>query len=297
MHNDTGLAPGELTHAAFIRRLESLFLLVRRVLGGSLQADRKSPLKGSGIMFADYAEYHPGDDYRAVDWRVFARTDELVVKLFEVEEDTTLYLLLDLSRSMLEKLGAAKKLAAALGYIALNCQDRVAIFGLADELRPLLEPARGRANVFTLLKSLENAPAFGSDTDFTSCARQFQARHRKKGLVVVLSDFLFPGGFSEGLKRLTGHGHEVHAIQVLAADDLRCDWKGDVELECVETLQRRKITITAREADAYAKAVAEWNDALQAECAQRAIGFNRTANTVPFEDVVRSILRKGGLAS
>jgi hypothetical protein len=65
----------------------------------------------------------------------------------------------------------------------------------------------------------------------------------------------------------------------------------------VETHQRRKITITAREADAYAKAVADWNDALQAECAQRAIGFNRTANTVPFEDVVRSILRKGGLAS
>jgi uncharacterized protein (DUF58 family) len=297
MPTETGLAPGELTNAAFIRRLESLFLLVRRVLGGSLQADRKSPLKGSGIMFADYAQYHPGDDYRAIDWRVFARTDELVVKLFEIEEDTTLYILLDLSASMLEKLGAAKKLAAALAYIALNCQDRVAIFGLADDLRPLLDPARGRTNVFAMLKALEAAPTFGSDTDFSTCTRQFQARHRKKGLVVVLSDFLFPGGFSEGLKRLTGLGHEVHAIQILSDGDLRCDWKGDVELECVETHQRRKITITAREADAYAQAVATWNTALQSECAQRAIGFNTVSNTVPFEDVIRNILRKGGLAS
>lgn len=294
---DSGLAPGELTSAAFIRRLESLFLLVRRVLGGSLQADRKSPLKGSGIMFADYAEYQQGDDYRAIDWRVFARTDELVVKLFEIEEDTTLYILLDLSHSMLDKTAAARKLAAALGYIALNCHDRVAIFGMADDLRPLLEPARGSSNVFKMLKALEAAPAYGKDTDFTSCARQFQARHRKKGLVCVISDFLMPNGFSDGLKRLTGHGHEVHAIQILSDEDLRCDWKGDVDLECVETLQRRKITITAREADAYAKAVADWNAALQAECAQRAIGFNSTLNSVPFEDIIRHILRKGGLAT
>lgn len=294
---DPGLTPGELTNASFIRRLESLFLLVRRVLGGSLQADRKSPLKGSGIMFADYAEYHQGDDYRAIDWRVFARTDELMVKLFEIEEDTTLYILLDLSPSMLEKSAAAKKLAAALAYIALNCHDRVAIFGMADDLRPLLDPARGSANVFKMLKALEAAPTFGSNTDFTSCARKFQARHRKKGLVVVISDFLMPLGFSDGLKRLTCHGHEVHVIQILADDDLRCDWKGDVELECVETLQHRKITITAREASAYAEAVATWNAALQAECAQRSIGFNTTSHTIPFEDVIRNILRKGGLAS
>jgi uncharacterized protein (DUF58 family) len=168
---------------------------------------------------------------------------------------------------------------------------------LADDLRPLLDPARGRTNVFAMLKALEAAPTFGSYTDFSTCTRQFQARHRKKGLVVVLSDFLFPGGFSEGLKRLTGLGHEVHAIQILSDGDLRCDWKGDVELECVETHQRRKITITAREADAYAQAVATWNTALQSECAQRAIGFNTVSNTVPFEDVIRNILRKGGLAS
>lgn len=288
---------GNLTDPAFVRRLESLFLLVRRVLGGSLQADRKSPLKGAGITFADYAEYHPGDDYRSIDWRVFARTDELVVKLFEIEEDTTLYLLLDLSPSMAAKLEAAGRLAAALGYIALNCQDRITILGMADELQPLLDPSRGRAHVFPMLRALESATTFGRDTDFSACARLFQARHRKKGLVAIISDFLFPGGFSDGLKRLTGLGHEVHAIQILAENDLRCDWKGDADLECVETGVRRKITVTAREADAYQHAVAAWNADLRAECAQRGIGFNTTSPDIPFEDVIRDILRKGGLAT
>ena len=62
-----------LTDPAFIRRLESLYLLARKVLGGSLQADRKTTKKGSGITFADYAEYNMGDDYRSIDWRIYAK--------------------------------------------------------------------------------------------------------------------------------------------------------------------------------------------------------------------------------
>lgn len=291
------LPPGDLTGAAFIRRLETLFLLVRRVLGGSMQADRKSTRKGTGITFADYAEYRHGDDYRAIDWRVYARFDELVIKLFELEEDATVYLLLDQSMSMLTKTAMARKLAAALGYIGLNCQDRVACYGMADELRPLLEASRGRSNVLPFLRSLESAPCFGRDTDFSTCVKTLQARHRKKGLVVVISDFLFPGGFEEGLKRLSGLGHDVHAIQVLSEEDLRCDRKGDLELECVETGRRRKVTVTAREADAYHAAVTEWNERLRTECARRGIGFTRTLQDEAFDEVIRTILQRGGLAA
>jgi uncharacterized protein (DUF58 family) len=293
----SGIAPGDLTGAAFIRRLETLFLLVRRVLGGSMQADRKSTRKGTGITFADYAEYRHGDDYRAIDWRVYARFGELVVKLFELEEDATVYILLDLSRSMESKTGIARRLAAALGYIGLNCQDRVAAYGMADELRPLLDPSRGRAHVLPFLRSLETATAFGSDTDFSSCIRTLQARRGKKGLVIVISDFFFPTGFEEGLKRLAGLGHDLHALQVLADEDLVCPHKGDVDLECVESGNRKRVTITSREADAYAAAVTDWNERLRSECARRGIGFTRTMAEDAFDEVIRTILQKGGLAS
>lgn len=286
-----------LTSPGFIQRLESLFILARRVLGGTLQADRKSRKKGTGITFADYAEYRLGDDYRAIDWRVYARFDQLVIKLFELEEDATIYLLFDCSQSMTSKLQTAKELTAAMAYIGLHCLDRVAIYGMADTLKPILEPGRGKGKVFPMLRKLEESQPFGGNTDFSACVRELQARHRKKGMIIVVSDFLFPDGFSGGLKRLVGLGHDVFAIQVHDSADLVCDWKGDVELECVETSRKDKLTITRQEAQAYEAAIAEWNEELRRECARRGIGLAATTNEVPFDEVVQGILRKGGLVA
>ena len=291
------MADGELTNADFIRRLESLFLLARRVLGGTLQADRKSKRKGAGITFADYAEYQLGDDYRAIDWRVFARFDQLVVKLFEIEEDTSVYILLDSSHSMLSKSLSSRQLAAALGYIALNCMDRLTVYGMADVLQSVLSPTRGRAKIRTYLRSLENIETYGKDTDFSACVREFDARHRKKGVVLVISDFLFPAGFDDGLKRLSGIGHDVYCLQLHDQNDLSCDWKGDVDVECVETGQTEKLTVSRKEVQKYERYMTEWNESLRKECARRGIGLASTTDEVPFDQVVQSILRKGGLVS
>ncbi|WP_428306260.1 DUF58 domain-containing protein [Lacipirellula sp.] len=286
-----------LTDPAFIRRLDSLYLLARKVLGGSLQADRKTRQRGTGITFADYSEYYHGADYRAIDWRVFARFESLVIKLFELEEDATVYLLVDSSRSMNSKYLYARKLAAALGYIALRSLDRLAVYGLADRLNPLLDVCRGGAKTIEFLRALDRAETFGGDTDFTSCARVFQARHRRRGLVIVVSDFLFPSGFEEGLRYLQYHNHEVFCLQVQDEHDVRCDWKGDLELECVETGQRKRVTVTPREARRYEQAVAEWNDGLRACCARTGIGLASTLTDPPFESVIQDILRRGGLVA
>ena len=285
----------ELTDAAFIQRLESLYLLARRVLGGSLQADRKSQKKGAGITFADYAEYRLGDDYRSIDWRVYARFDQLVIKLFELEEDSTVYVLLDSSPSMATKWETSQQLAAAMGYIALNCLDRLAVYGLADNLRPILEPGRGKGKVMALLRGIEQAQTYGEDTNFSACARAFQARHRKRGVVLVISDFLFPGGYEDGLKRLSSLGHDVFALQIHDSKDLTCDWKGDVEIECIESGSRDRLTVTRKEARAYEAAMMNWNEGLRKECARRGVGFATTTEKVPFDKVVQGILRKGGL--
>jgi uncharacterized protein (DUF58 family) len=286
-----------LTDPAFIRRLDSLYLLARKVLGGSLQADRKTQQRGTGITFADYSEYYHGADYRAIDWRVYARFETLVIKLFELEEDATVYLLVDSSRSMASKYDYTRKLAAALGYIALRSLDRLAVYGLADRLDPMLEVCRGSAKTLAFLRALDGASTFGGDTDFTSCARVFQARHRRRGLVVVLSDFLFPGGFDEGLRYLQYHNHEVFCLQVQDENDTRCEWKGDLELECVETGQRKRVTVTPREARRYEQAIAEWNEGLRQCCVRTGIGLASTSTAAPFETVIQDLLRRGGLVA
>lgn len=286
-----------LTDPAFIRRLDSLYLLARKVLGGSLQADRKSTRKGTGITFADYAEYYHGADYRAIDWRVYARFDELMIKLFELEEDATVYLLVDASRSMESKFLYARKLAAALGYITLKSLDRLVVYGLADELQPLQHACRGSAKVLAFLRSLEAATTFGGDTCFASCARVFQARHRRRGLVIVLSDFLFPGGFEEGLRFLQFHRHDVFCLQIQDENDTQCHWKGDVDLVCVETAQRKRVTISPREVHEYEQAVAAWNESLRLFCARNGVGLAYTTTAPPFEMVLQDILRRGGLVA
>ncbi|MEM7011992.1 MAG: VWA domain-containing protein, partial [Verrucomicrobiota bacterium] len=218
-------------------------------------------------------------------------------KLFELEEDATIYILLDGSRSMRSKYLYARQLAAALGYIALNSLDRLCVYGLADKLVPLLDPCRGRGNVLKFLASLEEAETFGDDTDFTACSREFQARRKRKGVVIVVSDFLFPSGFEDGLKFLQYHRHDLFCLQVQDDTDQKCDWKGDVNLHCIETNQTQRVTISPAEARAYEQAVADWNDDLRKSCSRRNIGLASTTPAAPFEAVIQEILRRGGLVA
>ena len=286
-----------LTDPEFVKRLETLFLLARKVLGGTLRADRKSEKKGSGILFADHSEYSFGDDYRSIDWNIYARFETLVVRLYELEEDTSIYILLDLSHSMRTKSEYARKLAAALGYIALSNADRLAIYSLSDNLQTVMETCHGRGRTFPMLRSLEAAQCYGRDTRFSRCMRSFKSISRRRGVCVLISDFFTPGGYQDGLSILQWCKHDVFCLQVLDPAELSCPWKGDIELECVETSARRQITISPVEAARYVQVVADWNNDLQRECARREIGFARARIDVPFEDIIQKILRRGGLVA
>lgn len=286
-----------LTDPDFLKRLETLFLLTRKVLGGSMRADRRSKRKGSGINFADYAEYHLGDDYRHVDWNIYGRLESLVVKLYELEEDVTVHFLLDCSRSMESKFYFARQVVAALAYIALSCHDRVCIHSVSDQLVPLLRPAHGRGKVFPMLRTLESATLVGTTTDLSACARIFQQQVKRAGVCVLVSDFLVPGGYTEAIKVLKWGKHDLFCIQTLDPAETVCTWKGDVELECVESGARRKVTITSSEVARYEAAMKEWNSGLKQECAKRGVGFVQAYSDVPFDRVVEVILRKGGLVA
>ncbi|MEK6249163.1 MAG: hypothetical protein N2C12_13360, partial [Planctomycetales bacterium] len=88
-----------------------------------------------------------------------------------------------------------------------------------------------------------------------------------------------------------------YCLQVQDKNDTACDWKGDVELQCVETAQRQRVTITSREVKMYEQAVADWNQNLQQTCARRGIGLASTTPELPFEMVIQDILRRGGLVA
>ena len=84
----------------FLKKLEYLSLVSKRVFRGSLMAQRRTVQLGSGIEFADHREYTPGDDFRYLDWNVYQRFDRLLLRLYEEEEDLAIYFIVDASSSM-----------------------------------------------------------------------------------------------------------------------------------------------------------------------------------------------------
>src|SRR5512133_2970536 len=112
----------ELLEPALMRKLERLRISSRVVHPGASMGERMSRARGSGMEFADHKEYSAGDDFRMIDWNVYARLDEFVVRLYETEENLSVCIMVDASASMDfggangTKWDAAKRLAAALCY-------------------------------------------------------------------------------------------------------------------------------------------------------------------------------------
>src|SRR5579859_6275816 len=136
----------------FQRKLEYLALVSRRVFAGRLRAERRTKKSGSGVEFADHREYQPGDDFRYLDWNVYQRFDRLLVRLYEEEEDLSIYFIVDTSASMAfgdgKKLRYAKKVCAALAYVGLANLDRVTIVSTADKIIDRMPQTRGKARIF-----------------------------------------------------------------------------------------------------------------------------------------------------
>src|SRR6476660_6405868 len=125
-----------LLDPTFMARLDQLALISRKLLAGKMKGERRSKRRGQSVEFADYRNYVVGDDLRFIDWNIYARLDRLFLKLFLEEEDLSLYVLLDVSKSCdygdPSKAMYLKKVAAALGYIGLVNYNRVHPAAMAD---------------------------------------------------------------------------------------------------------------------------------------------------------------------
>src|SRR5687767_4404535 len=152
----------------FLKKLEYLSLVSRRVFRGSILAQRRTMQLGGGIEFADHRQYTPGDDFRYLDWNVYARHGDLLLKRFQEEEDLHVYFLLDCSKSMdfgePSKFDFARQITAALAYIALADLDRITVVAFSDEIVADFPLTRGKARILALLKFLEDLQPQGTQT-------------------------------------------------------------------------------------------------------------------------------------
>jgi len=183
---------------AAMEALRQVRLRPRGAAEGTFAGPHKSPYRGTAVEFADYREYSPGDDIRLVDWKVFARSDRHYIKLFDAERNLLTYLALDKSASMAysglaqktpSKMEYAARLAAALGYLVLREGDEVGL-SLADvKVAEHLRPAASWQHLNRVLDALVNCKPAGK-TDLGKCLEEIYTRTKRRGVLIVLSDFL-----------------------------------------------------------------------------------------------------------
>jgi uncharacterized protein (DUF58 family) len=283
----------------FLKKLEYLSLVSKRIFRGSLLAQRRTMQMGGGIEFADHREYTPGDDFRYLDWNLYARHEELLLKRFQEEEDLHVYLFVDCSRSMAfgqpPKFDLARQVTAALAYIALADLDRIAVVAFASDIVDDFPLTRGKGRILSLLKFLEDVPAQGSDTDLNRVVTGFVHRNQRRGLAIVVSDLYDPNGFERGLDLLRHHRYEPHVIQVhdKREADPR-DMLGDLELFDIETESARKVTVTERNLRQYRRLFGEFQEAVKGYCRKYGLGCTRTTTDVPFDELILKMMRVAG---
>ncbi len=185
----------DLARMEMLRRVR---LRPRGTAEGTFAGPHESNYRGTAVEFADFRDYVEGDDIRLVDWKVFARTDKYYVRLYEAERNLLSYLVIDTSGSMgfsgavqvtEKKLEYACRLAAALAYIVVREGDEVGL-SLADErVHTHFATRSGWPHLATLVATLGNAEARGR-TDLAHCLMEVYRRVVRRGVLIVLSDFL-----------------------------------------------------------------------------------------------------------
>jgi uncharacterized protein (DUF58 family) len=291
-------AGAPLLSSEFLRRLEALELVSKKILAGRMKGDRLSRRKGRGSEFADYRPYTVGDDLRFLDWNLFGRMEKLFLRLFLEEEDLHVYLLVDNSRSMdfgtPTKLRYAKQVAAALGFVGLVNMDRVTIEAIGSAAPARSPVFRGRPSLWRMMKFLDAIPPADAG-DLSRSLRSFTLRATGRGVAVVLSDFLDKGGFEEGLRYLAARNLDVYAIQILAQEEVEPPYTGDLKLTDVEDGDAAEVTISAPLLERYRQTLTAFRSSLSNFCTRRGMSYLFTTNQVPFEKLVLGYLRSRGL--
>ncbi len=288
--------PAFAPDAALRAKLASLALVSQRPHGHLHTGGRRSRSTGSSLEFADHRSYSPGDDYRQIDWNIYARTDELFVKIRESEETLVVHLLLDVSGSMASgspaKFEAARAVLAALGWTALAGRDVLAAAVLGADLGETFAPRQGEGYLGRFLGFLQRQRATG-ETGLARAVAAYNARALPHGVAVLVSDLLAADA-PRAIGSLAQRGHELTVIHVLDDDFVNPAFADEVELVDAEGGGRLEVLGDVDLLGAYRQAIGDWMSDLQRFCHRRHVRYVPVRSNWAVEDIVLRRLREHG---
>jgi uncharacterized protein (DUF58 family) len=284
----------------FLRKLEYLDVVARKILAGRIRADRLSSRRGTSVEFEDFRQYAVGDDLRYVDWNVFGRLEEFFLKLYKEEENLHLTVLLDTSASMrfgqIDKFDYGRKVAAAIAYIGMSNLDDANVHAYGPDIVQSMGRMRGKGKVRQLFEFLTELQAAG-ETDMKRSFRRFIGQERRRGIVVVVSDLYDVDGVLPALRYLQSRRHEIYVVHVTDRSEAEPELRGDLRLVDAESGVHRDLTITDSLRQKYRDAFEAHAQNVSQFCRQKEIGYVRAWTDITFDELVLRILKRGGLVA
>jgi len=192
------------------------------------------------------------------------------------------------------KFDLARRMAAALAYIALADLDRVAVTGFADRILDDFPSTRGKSRILSVMDFLQQLEAPGEETNLADVVTGFVHRSQRRGLVVVISDLFDPDGFELGLDILRHHRYEPHVIQVYDREEANPQLLGDVQMIDMESSAERKVTVTERNLRRYREIFTQFVESVQTYCSGHGLGCTTTTSDVAFDELILQMLKTAG---
>lgn len=286
----TLLTPEEL------ERFKNLLVFARSTVEGYFVGKHKSPRHGSSVEFTDYKEYVPGDQINRIDWRAYGRTRRLYVRQYEAETDMVVYLLVDVSASMSysgagrqSKYLVAAKIAAALAYLMIHQGDKAALGLFAQTLLRFEKPGGTRRHLHQLITELERVEQ-ASTTGLAQALRECHSLFRKRGRLVILSDFWDdPESFLEALGQFQHRKFEILLLHVLDPDELNLPAASAARFQDLESREEIQVELEEIRA-AYRDTVRQRLAYLSSEANHRRITHALVNTAHPYLEAIEAYL-------
>jgi len=277
---------------SFLSQLDRFNLVVKKRVTSSYIGPRKSIALGRGLIFKEHRIYAPGDDIRSIDWRVFARTDDLYIKTYEEERNLVVHLIVDCSSSMnfgksVTKFDYASMLGVGFAYLALKENEKF-MFSTFSESLEVFQPRRGMSQLAAMINHLNSMKTKGF-SKVRDAKTQYKKLIGSRAMIVLISDFLMPiEEIRESLYMLGRN--EIKIIQVLDPLEKNLRIEGDFKLKDSETGEHLRTYISPRLRQRYQNMLADHSAKIEEACSKLGMHFHLITTDTPVFDAFYRIL-------
>jgi uncharacterized protein (DUF58 family) len=278
----------------FLDHLKKFSLIVNKRVTSIYSGQKLSTSAGRGISFRDHRIYSFGDDFRSIDWKVFARTDDLYIKNFEEERNLNVHILVDYSASMnfgkpISKFDYSAMIGVGFAYLAMKDNEKFQFATFSDKLN-IFQPRRGMHQLAAMVSHLNTLKIEGK-TDFLTTLMSYKKLIGSRSLIIIISDMLFDTEQIKDALLLLGN-HDIKLIQVLDHQEKELKLEGDFLLKDSESKDVMKTFVSPRLVKNYTKMLDDHTAQVKDICNSLNIDFYQVTTSKPIFDTFYEVLKK-----